>query len=253
MEIYNYYINTSNKDRDDTNFNFNYRLPNNFHINENQKAHFKLISFSMMNSMLNISETHKNNKFKVNFDNEDFIITIADGNYSVLTLRDTINTILGNEPYLLPLALNYEKTTNKYYWIMNDSCSFYPMNMKLILGFNNESYSLTTGTNRYGETFVNLLPYTKILITTNNLVFNPSTDNNLVRDYSSNEGINEIIAYIDKDEPPFTTLKYENLIDNKFLIANKNFSYVNFNIMNEYKEAIRDCPNCFIHFQIIIS
>jgi len=39
----------------------------------------------------------------------------------------------------------------------------------------------------------------------------------------------------------------------EFSISNANLTYINFGIMNEYKEFIRDCPNCFIHFQIIIK
>ena len=207
----------------------------------------------MMNSMLNVSSIHKNNQFKVNYNEIDYIITIPDGNYNVISLRDKINEITESVSYDLPLALNYEKTTNSYYWTTSESCIFYPLNMKMILGFNNNSYNLTSEIYTYGESFVNLLSYTKILITTNNLAFNPSTENNLERDYNSNEGINEIICWIDKDEPPFTTIKYENIIDNKYLISNKNFNYINFGIMNEYKEYIKDCSNCFIHFQIIIS
>ena len=46
MEIYNYYLNTANKDNGDVNYNFNFKLGINFHINENQKCYFKLINFS---------------------------------------------------------------------------------------------------------------------------------------------------------------------------------------------------------------
>jgi len=251
MEINNYYINTDNKDRDDTNYSFNYRLGNNIHLNENEQLYFKLINFSMMNSMLNISSYHGNNQFQVSYGGIIDIITIPNGNYNTTTLRDKINDILFNEPYVLPLALNYDIIKNKYYWIMSDNCIFYPLNMKQILGFTNSNYNLTTSSNVYGEQFVNLLSYTKIILTTNNVAFEPTTDNNLIKDYKANEGINEIICWINKDIPTFATITYENIINNEIKISNKNLTYINFSIMNEYKEHIKDCPNCFIQFQLI--
>ena len=248
-EVFNYYINTANKDRDDKNYCFNYRFGQNLYLKEDESATFKLINFSMMNSMLNVSSYHKNNYFKISDNGTMITITIPDGNYSVLTLRDKINQLTGD----LPLALNYDKTTNSYYWNCSENgIIFYPMDMKMILGFKNGNYYLSVG-DTYGDDFANLLPYTKILITTNNLAFNPSTDNNLNREYSANEGINEIICWINKDEPPFTTLKYENLMNVEFKLSNNNLTYINFSIMNEYKEYIRDCPNSFLHFQIIVK
>jgi hypothetical protein len=248
MEIYNYYLNTANKDNGDVNYNFNFKLGINFHINENQKCYFKLINFSMMNSMLNVSSYHKNNQFQIIHSGTTYSFTIPDGNYTATSLRDKINDLTVN----LPFALNYDPITNKYYWVNTDSGIFKPMNMKSLLGFTSDTINLVGNVDKYADTFTNLLPYTKLLITTNNLAFNPSTDNNLNREYSANEGINEIIGWIDKDEPPFSTLKYDNYNDVKFEIANKNFNYINLSIMNEYKEHIRDCPNAFYHFQIII-
>ena len=248
MEVFNYYINTANQDKDDKNYSFNFRLGNNINLKEDEMAYFKLVNFSMMNSMLNVSAFHKNNQFRIN-NGTITTYTIPDGNYTVTTLRDKINELTASTA----LAFNYDRTTNSYF--INTSGSgfiFYPMNMKMILGFTKDSYNLIVG-DTYAEKFANLLPYTKLLLTTNNLAFNPSTDNNLNREYSGNEGINEIICWIDKDEPPFTTIKYENLMNIEFSISNANLTYINFGIMNEYKEFIRDCPNCFIHFQIIIK
>lgn len=248
QETFNYYINTANKDRDDTNFNFNYRLGTNINLKENEIAFFKLIDFNMMNSMLNISSFHDNNKFKVNDNGTIYTITIPDGNYNVISLRDKINELTAN----LSIALNYDNSQNRYYFNNNEAgIIFYPMNMKMILGFNYSSLNLLIG-NNYGNQFVNLLSYTKVLITTNNLAFNPSTDNNLNRDYNGNEGINEIIAWINKDIPTFATINYENNMNIEYQMSNRNITYVNFSLMNEYKEIIRDCPNCLIHFQIII-
>lgn len=250
MEIYNYYINTNNKDKDDTNYNYNYRLGNNIHLNENEELYFKLVNFSMMNSMLNISSFHGNNQFKISYSGTINTIIIPDGNYNTTTLRDKINDLL--EILTLPIALNYNNTQNKYYWMVSNTCIFYTLNMKSILGFKEDNYNYNSSPNGYyGENFVNLLSYTKIVLTTNNLAFEPTTDNNLIKDYNANEGINEIICWINKDIPTFATINYENLTDDKLKISNENINYINFGIMNEYKEHIKDCPNAFIHFQLI--
>lgn len=255
MEIYNFFINTANQDRDDNNYTFNYRLGHNIYLEKNQQAYFKLVNFSMLNTMLNISSFHNNNKFKISYGLTTHQITIPDGNYTVLSLRDKINQLTAS-PFIspsLPFSLNYDNSTNKYFWVNGDNGIFYPMNMKHILGFNNDMVSLVANNDKKADNFANLLSYTKIIITTNNLIFEPSTDNNLKIAYNGNEGINEIIAWIDKDIPTFATIKYENFMNNEIKIANRNINYINLNIMNEYKELIKDCPNYFIHFQIIIK
>ena len=174
MEVFNYYINTANQDKDDKNYSFNFRLGNNINLKEDEMAYFKLVNFSMMNSMLNVSSFHKNNQFRIN-NGTITTYTVPNGNYTVTSLRDKINELTASTA----LAFNYDRTTNSYY--INTSGSgfiFYPMNMKMILGFTKDSYNLIVG-DTYAENFANLLPYTKLLLTTNNLAFNPSTDNNL--------------------------------------------------------------------------
>ena len=138
-EVFNYYINTGNKDLYDTNFNFNYHIGTNINLREDENAYFKLIDFSMMNSMLNVSSFHDNNKFKVDDNGSIVTITIPDGNYNVTSLRDKINDLTS----ALPIALNYDSSQNRYYWTNNEAgIIFYPMNMKMILGFNYSSLSI---------------------------------------------------------------------------------------------------------------
>lgn len=241
-EIYNFFINTKNKDKDSSLYNYNYKLGLNFDF-ENQDAYFKIINFSMMNSMLNVSSYHNNNKFQIN----TITITIPDGNYNTTTLKDTINGLLT----LLPVSLNYDSYLNKYYLNCSQAITFKPLNMKHLMGWDNDTYNIDIGIT-YADKFVNLLSYTKIIITTNNLTFEPTTENNLNSEYLSNESISEIIAYINKDIPTFATIYYENINNLEYKLSNKNLNYINIGLMNEYKEYIKDCPNCFIHFQIIL-
>lgn len=242
METFNFFVKVDNYD-------FNYYFGYAFDIKEGEEAYFKMVNFSMMNSMLNVSSYHNNNKFKINDTGVITTYTIPDGNYSVATLRDKINELTASTP----IAFNYDASLNKYYIDCVDTgVVFYPLNMKMLLGFEKESYNLIIG-QTYGSKFANMLSYTKLLLVSNSLVFNPTTDNNLIQDYSAKDGINEIICWMDKDIPTFVTIKYENFNGDEFKIANKNLTYINFTLMNEFKEVIRDAPEYYIQFQIKIK
>ena len=69
-----------------------------------------------------------------------------------------------------------------------------------------------------------MLPYTKIIISTN-LVFTNSSQNNFESRYSSNSGMGDIIAWVSRDVPLFTTITYINNQNRGIEIANKTVSY----------------------------
>jgi hypothetical protein len=248
-----YYSSKFKKDFD-SNFNFNILLDNNIDVSDNYKIKFKLIDFSMMNSMLNISQTHQNNQIKIKYLTVDYIITIDDGSYTATSLRDAIN----NKLFALNIALafNYDKLRNKYFiltsnGIVSGDVIFYPLNMSKVLGFINASYDVIYPNEYYSETFVNLLPYDKIVITTD-LSFECNSQNNFNKEYSAFAGTGDIIAWISRDIVPFSTINYTNTNNNEILLANKNIKSINISLMNEYNEYILDCPDSCIHFQLII-
>lgn len=248
MEIYNYYIKTNS-------YNYDFIIDNNISINENQTIKFKLINFSMMNSMLNVSAYHGNNKFKITLDNVDYNYTIPDGSYTAITLRDKMNDL--TDIHSLPLAFNYEKSTNKYYIIVSADINmgeliYYPQTTSFLTGFTNISYQIPTGT-YYANNFANMLPYSKICLVSSSLPFTYGTNNNLMPEYNNTSGINEIICWINRDIPPFTIINYNNYENNIFEISSKNIKTINFMIMNEYKQIIMDAPPAFINFQLIVE
>ncbi len=246
-----YYSSKFKKDFD-SNYNFNVLLDNNIDVSDNYKIKFKLINFSMMNSMLNISNAHQNNKIKIKYLTVDYIITIDDGSYTATSLRDAIN----NKLFALNIALafNYEKLTNKYFILTSENIIsgdviFYPLNMSKVLGFKNASYDVIYPNEIYSESFVNLLPYDKIVLTTD-LTFESNSQNNFNKQYSAYAGTGDIITWISRDIVPFSTINYTN--NNEILLANKNIKSINFSLMNEFNEYILDAPDCCLHFQLII-
>ena len=95
-----------------------------------------------------------------------------------------------------------------------------------------------------------MLPYTKIVLTTD-LVYDTNVQYNLEQRYSANAGIGDIITWIPRDIPLFSTINYINNQNREIELANKNIKSINFSIRNEYLEYITDCPVSYIHFQLI--
>ena len=242
------YYSSEFKNSSETNYNFSIPLDVNLDTKDYEKIKIKLIDFSIINSMLNISNAHTNNKFKLTYLSVDYIITIPDGSYTPISLKEKINSLLS-----IPLIFNYDKITNKYY-LTNTNINqiiFYPQNCSLLFGFSKQSYIIINGTDYYSETFVNMLPYTKLLLTTN-LTFECNTQNNFESKYSSNSSIRDILCWISRDVPLFTTINYINNQNIEIEIANKNIKSLDISIMNEYKELILDAPYSYIHLQLII-
>jgi hypothetical protein len=95
-----------------------------------------------------------------------------------------------------------------------------------------------------------MLPYSKIILTTN-LVFDTNVQYNLLPKYSANSGIGDIICWLPRDIPLFSTINFFNDTGREIELANKNIKSINISIINEYQEYILDAPASFIHFQLI--
>jgi hypothetical protein len=235
------------------NYNFNIPLDINIDVRGNDKIKFKLIDFSMMNSMLNVSSFHKNNEFMIKYLDVDYTITIPDGSYTAPSLRDVINTIIFAQN--LPIAFNYDKKINKYFLLTSTGVDagelfFYPLNCASLFGFTQSLYEIIYPNEYYSNTFVNMLPYTKIILATD-LVFDTNVQNNFQTRYSANAGVGDIIFWCPRDIPLFSTINYFNDTNREIELANKNIKSINFSIINEYNEYILDAPISYIHFQLI--
>ena len=244
--VQNVYYSSEFKKSYEYNYNFNIPLDINIDVRGSDKIKFKLIDFSMMNSMLNISAFHKNNMFNIKYLSIDNFIIIPDGSYTATNLKDVIN----NQLTLLsiPVIFDYDKKTNKFTINSNINLQFYPLNCSSLLGFIQPSYSFLVLNSHTSETFANMLPYTKIILTTD-LSFDTNTQNNFQIRYSANSGIGNIICWVPRDIPIFSTINYSG--NDEIEIADKNIKSINFSIINEYQEHLLDCPNVFLHFQLI--
>ena len=252
MLVQDVYYSSEFKKTYEYNYNFNIPLDINIDVRGSDKIKFKLIDFSMMNSMLNVSAFHKNNEFRIRYSFTTYTITIPDGSYNATSLKDILNAKIAI--LNIPMTFNYDKTTNKYkitFGTIGATLIFYPDNCSALFGFTQSSYTYASQSSFDAESFVNMLPYTKIILTTD-LVFDTNTQNSLQSKYSANAGVGDIVCWMPRDIPPFSTINYSTLgTDNEIQISNKNIKSINFSIINEYQEYIRDAPNVFIHFQLI--
>jgi hypothetical protein len=251
--IQDFFYSTAFKKSYESNYNFEIPIDVNIDVKSDEKLKFKLINFSMMNSMLNVSSFHKNNKFKVTYDAVDYIITIPDGSYTATSLRDKINSILF--PMNIPIAFNYIKETNKYYLVTSvgviaGRLFFYPLNCKYLFGFIKDQYEIVYDNYYYSENFVNMLPYSKIVLATD-LTFETNVQTNFLKRFNNNIGTGDIITWISRDIPLFSTINYENISGRDIELVDKNIASFNIFIMNEFNEYIMDAPECHLHFQLI--
>ena len=80
----------------------------------------------MMNSMLTVSNAHKNNYFKIIFNGYEYDYFIDEGSYTAVSLKDHINQKFNEDE--LPIIMNYNKTTNKFSFVVSNNLEFSPYN-----------------------------------------------------------------------------------------------------------------------------
>lgn len=256
---YNLFISSKNRDSNEKVNDFTIYLKNQIIVNKNEVININITAFSMLNSMYNINSISKNDTFVIRKTEADGItlvsntlISIPYGNYSVLTLRDTINNLCNS----INISLVYNIPTNTYTF-RNTNIGTYrwyiiPNNNNKILGIS----SIVEITNNYTSSFVNMVNYDQIIIRCPSLNFENLNQDNL-RDKNNNLNISDIIFWINKsDIEPFRVITYKNEDANtsySYNITDTNISNIQLQLYNENNEPITDASDYIIEIQIIIS
>jgi len=191
-------------------------------------------------------------------------LTIPDGFYKASTFVSTLNTLLSS----FNLTTSINQYTNKLKITNNNNftpttSSLNDLNGVLDLVLPNienmkENWGITESYQQYiniplnsyyeGDTNINLLNLSKIIITTN-LNFTNKTHNDLIKGNQNFRGIGNILHWIDSDEAPFTCIKYSNYENIDYKIENKFIQNITISFYNEKcQEMFLD--NCLIHLQI---
>lgn len=248
--IYDFYISTTNKNANDTFYDFIITIPDNIEIKPTETTKIKIVDLSIMNMMYNISSFRKNNTFRVRNYGVISTLTIPDGNYSATTFRDTVNGLIASSG----LVMNFYPEIQKFTFTCSDSnpahTQLIPDNLCDYFGIFNEISIGTTPV--YSTRCINMLNYQKIILTSS---FTPSgqQNHNLTNKFSSISSPNCILAWIDKDSAPYITIKYYNYENTSTEIADKNIKSIQFQLMNEFSELIYEAPACQFHMQIIVE
>ena len=257
---YNIFINSKNRDKNENVYDFNIYLKNQIFISKNEGININVMSFSMMNTMYNVNQITKNNTFTIRRTNLDGIsgiidtlITIPYGNYSVITLRDTINTLLISSS-LSNITLTYNIPTNTYTFNNNNASYRWfliPNTCIKLLGV-----EITTEiTSNYTGTYVNMVNYNQIVLRCPSLNFEYLNQDN-IRDKNNNLNVSDILFTINKgDIEPYKIISYKNEdagTSYSYNITNNNITTIKLQLFNENDEMIIDAPDYLLELQIIV-
>lgn len=254
---YNLFINSKNRNNSEKSNNFSLQLQNQIMVHKpNQYISVNVMSFYMLNSMYNISTILDNNTFDLErrtlagaFDSITKY-TIGDGNYSVLTLRDFLNTQLSGK---VSIVYNYQSNTYTFtktdttyrYYIKNIKCS------KQI------GISETTEITALGikGSYVNMVDYQQIILKTD-LQYEALNQDNIT-DADDQLNVSQILFWANKqDVEPFKTIQYQNFDGGNsfsYNIVNENITKINFELVNENNEPIIDAPEWLLHLSFTVN
>jgi hypothetical protein len=149
-KVYNIYFNSANRSSTDKPYDFSIFLDNDeITVNNNEGVNVNVASFSLLNSMHNVYEYTKNNKFILrNYDlDTDTSFTIPYGNYNVYTLLNQLNILLAGK-----INISYNVATNTYTYtnLSYLPYSINPLKCSKFLGFS-ETTSIVSTTGIFGS------------------------------------------------------------------------------------------------------
>lgn len=194
-------------------------------------------------------------------------ITIPDGFYKTSTLKKTLNDLLIS----YKISISFNEYTNKIKFT-NDNTTFTPTtddlideNYELDLVIPNienlkENLGIITSYQQYinipfnsyfeGDTHVNLMNFSKIIIVTN-LAFKNKTHNDILNNGNVyGRGIGDVLCWVNADIPPFTCINYDNYERVDYELQNNHINYITFRFYNEKSQELF-LDNCLINFEII--
>lgn len=203
-----------------------------------------------------------------------FTHTIEDGSYSLTNLNSYLNYLLRlyispnlafsmaypsqpfltaqnkqvlawgtAEPDFIYTALN--KTDENYKIEINFNAT-----LKRMLGWVENPIIYKNDIPIEAPKYLNLINFKKIMLTSSlQLRTKPYTFLN--KTYTKATGVGDVIAWISKDQAPFTYINYTNPTDFKIEIDDKQITKINFKILNEFAQVLNDIPSCCFHIQII--
>ena len=250
-KVFNIYINSANRSSVDKAYDFNMYFNNDeIHVNPNEGVNINVVSFSLLNSMYNVNQYTGNNPFiLIENGSTNTIITIPYGNYSVYSLLDKLNELLSGK-----IKISYNIATNTYTYtnLSIGTLSINPQNCKKLLGLNDTTSILSSGTI---SGYVNMVNYQQIILRCPTFVFeNCSMDN--IQDKNNFIAVSDILYWVNKqDVEPFKMINYKNEDCStvySYNVLNTSFTILNLKLVNELNQPILDAPDYLLQLQISV-
>ena len=250
-KVFNIYINSANRSSIEKTYDFNVFFDNDeLIINHNEGVNVNVVSFSMLNSMYNVNQNTGNNTFILISSLGNTTITIPSGNYNVYTFLNQLNMLLSGY-----ISVSYNVATNSYTYYNKNSPNSYsinPLSAGKLLGLSQITPITVLGTT---SSFVNMVDYQQVILKCPSLVFeNNSMDN--IQDKNNFIAVSDILYWINKqDVEPFKMINYKNEDCStvySYNVINRQFSTLNFKLVNEFNQPIYDAPDYLLQLQISV-
>ena len=251
--VHNIYISSANRNSSENIYDYHLFFNNNeIIINPNEGVNVSVVGFSILNSMYNVNQNSGNNFFilKNTSLSMTYTITIPYGNYNVITFSQQLNTSLSGY-----LTASYNVATNTYTYTNSSAYTYTitPLNCNKLLGLS--SITTIAPLTSITGTYVNMVNYQQIILRCPTLVFEYTSLDNL-QDKNNEIAFSDVLYWQNKqDVEPFKMINYKNEDAGtlySYNVINKNFSTLNFKLVNEFNEPIYDAPDYLLQLQISI-
>lgn len=218
-------------------------LKNQIIVDKNKYLKCNVKKFYTLNTMYNVSSLIGNNTFDLELIAGTTILqsyTIPDGNYSVLTLRDTLNVLLNG---LVNVSYSYSSNT---YTFSKTSLTYTTITIKNIkcsqlIGLST-SKEITVGGIK--SSYINMVDYSQLIIMSDLNYMDLNQDNII---YDENMRISQILLQvIRQDIEPFRAITQDD-DDVSYNLLNTNINRIRFKIMNEKGKEITDIGDWYLH------
>ena len=247
------YISSKNRDSSDKKYNFRVNLNNPIVCNSNEGINVSVIGFSMLNTDYNCKGLTFSFQ-EIHFAPINYSIlhtvNIPDGNYNYLSLVDLLNS-----KFLGMVSVSYIRERNTFLFtniMLEGNVVLIPNNCTKIFGISSNTTIITS----IEGSFINLVNYSHIIIKSNNLDFEDSSQDNI--SYKNNSlGISNILFIMDKqDIQPFQLISYRNYdkSDNFcYNINNNMIHFIDLMIYNEKNEILTDIDDYILILKFTIN
>lgn len=257
-KIHNIYINSTNKNENDTNYDYKLFFSNyNIMPKQNDEVFLEITTFQTLNIFYNINDLSKSFSIKVKTAEEinfTYNFEIETGNYNIYEFMDIINSLCSDY-----INMKYNEKKNKWNYTSTLPLSITVYLMPNIYNYKyfglsaNKYTEILTPINEIGtySDLINMNNFSLIVIKLIGLIQEQRTLDNFNKSMSTGD----IIALINRQDSNINSLINWVDLNHTFKIKINNLSidYLNFVFYNERNELLTDLGDWLITMKITIK